>query len=103
MAWKRTVRLVSWSVTDNSEAGTVLVEVLFDLENCLLSEALLKSLAPESNLKLRGVSFDVSRVNCGLKLTFRGHDPRALIPPLSNSLKLASMIIGVIRSLTDST
>lgn len=100
---EKQTRLVSWLVTSNSGVSTVLVEVLLDLEDCLLSEALLKSLAPESNLKLRDVSFDVSHINCGLRLVFRGPDPRALIPPLSNSLKLVSMVIGVLKNLTDST
>lgn len=90
-------------MTSNSGVSTVLVEVLLDLEDCLLSEALLKSLVPESNLKLRDVSFDVSRINCSLRLVFRGPDPRVLIPPLSNSLKLVSMVIGVLKNLTDST
>ncbi|MEM0347617.1 MAG: hypothetical protein QXL83_03890 [Zestosphaera sp.] len=84
-----------------SDTGEVLVEVLIDLEDCLLAEALLKSLMPESSLKLRGTSFDVSRVSCTLKLDFRGSEPRALIPPLSNTLRLVSMIIGVLRNLNE--
>lgn len=84
----------------DSGVSEVLVEVLLELEDCLLTEALLRSLTPESSLKLRGVSFDVSRERCTLKLVFRGSEPRSLIPPLSNSLRLVSMVIEVLRNLT---
>jgi len=87
-------------MTYGSGTGEILVEVLLDLDNCSLSEALFKSLVPESSLKLRGVSFEVVRVDCALKLVFRGFDPRSLIPPFSNSLRLVSMVLETLRNLT---
>jgi hypothetical protein len=87
-------------VTYSSGTGEILVEVLLDLDDCLLSEALFKSLLPESNLKLRGISFEVARVDCALKLVFRSSDPRLLIPPLSNSLRLVSTVLETLKNLT---
>lgn len=89
-----------WLATCNSGTGEILVEVLLDLDDCLLSEALFRSLLPESSLKLRGISFEVTRVDCALKLVFRGSDPRLLIPPFSNSLRLASMVLETLKNLT---
>lgn len=86
-----------------SGVSEIIVEVLLELEDCQLSEALLRSLIPESNLRLRGVSFEVSRVDCGIKLVFKGSEPRALIPSFSNSLRLASMVIEVLRGLAESS
>lgn len=83
-------------MSEDSKASDIIIELVLDLEDCSLSEAILRSLIPESNLKLRGVSFNVSRVGCSVKLVFRASEPRALIPPLTNSLRLASMIIDVI-------
>jgi hypothetical protein len=87
-------------VTYSSGTGEILVEVLLDLDDCLLSEALFKSLLPESNLKLRGISFEVARVDCALKLVFWSSDPRLLIPPLSNSLRLVSTVLETLKNLT---
>ena len=86
-----------------SRVSEIVVEVLLELEDCQLSEALLRSLIPESNLRLRGVSFEVSRVDCAIKLVFKSSDPRALIPSFSNSLRLASMVIEFLRDLTESS
>lgn len=77
----------------------VMIEIVFDSDKCLLSDAVCKSLTPEAKLMLRGVVLEVECMGCGFRLAARGSDVSTLIPPVINSLKLTSSLIETLETL----
>lgn len=78
----------------------VMIEIVFDQDKCSLSNAVCKSLTPEAKLTLRGVELKVECMECGFKLAARGSDVGALIPPIINSLKLASSLMETLKAVS---
>ncbi|MEM3948325.1 MAG: hypothetical protein QXM76_01875 [Zestosphaera sp.] len=83
----------------SSPAHEVVVEMVFEPDECLISNAVCKSLAPEAKLTLKGVTLQIKCDECGFKIIASSQDASALMPPVVKSLKLTSSLIETLKAL----